>query len=489
MERAVGEEGGLRRGFAAGAWPPGRFPASGRLGTIDATPRSGRPAPAPKPASAAVAARLGGEEVCRGHRHAPQGGDPCPPPPARAAPPRHGGHPRRHPATWVPWLVRVREVSDRLCGRLLVAVLPLCSTPSTGTRALRVPRGPAAPPVTADRSLCAARSGAGAAAPAARRGRPARGPRPHPHLGRVGHRRPGEVQVDLVGDCGESTAGFFLTTLVALDVATGWTELEPICGPARAASGRRLRASLAACPSPCATGTRTTAASSRTPPCSPVAGSRASRSAAAAAIARATRPSVEGRNWPAVRRVIGRDRYCLAGRLRALRAPLRPAPAAAGANRHPMRKLVATRRIGRARTMPVTAPRPPRSASCPHPDDLVGPAPSSRVAPSMPRLTPDSGNLGLEASLPRSAASVSRHHAREQAEGPGPGPGERDPAGLAERRGYPIAAGAGGAGPGAAVARARPSLGEEGRTTAGSCAMAMIRRSPGETAGVAADHG
>jgi hypothetical protein len=42
--------------------------------------------------------------------------------------------------------------------------------------------------------------------------------------------RPGALQADLVAHCGESAAGFFLTSLVAVDVATGWTECEAVWG-------------------------------------------------------------------------------------------------------------------------------------------------------------------------------------------------------------------------------------------------------------------
>jgi hypothetical protein len=38
------------------------------------------------------------------------------------------------------------------------------------------------------------------------------------------------VQADLVLHCGESTDGFYLTTLTVVDVATGWTELQPVYG-------------------------------------------------------------------------------------------------------------------------------------------------------------------------------------------------------------------------------------------------------------------
>ena len=40
----------------------------------------------------------------------------------------------------------------------------------------------------------------------------------------------GSVQADLVLHCGESTAGFYVATLCAIDVASGWTELQPIWG-------------------------------------------------------------------------------------------------------------------------------------------------------------------------------------------------------------------------------------------------------------------
>lgn len=40
----------------------------------------------------------------------------------------------------------------------------------------------------------------------------------------------GSVQADLVLHCGQSTAGFYLATLVVVDVATGWTECEVVWG-------------------------------------------------------------------------------------------------------------------------------------------------------------------------------------------------------------------------------------------------------------------
>lgn len=42
--------------------------------------------------------------------------------------------------------------------------------------------------------------------------------------------RPGSLQADLVAHCGESTEGFYLASLVAVDVATGWTDCQAVWG-------------------------------------------------------------------------------------------------------------------------------------------------------------------------------------------------------------------------------------------------------------------
>ncbi len=42
--------------------------------------------------------------------------------------------------------------------------------------------------------------------------------------------KPGFMEVDLVGHCGESVEGFYLNTLCAVDVASGWTECLPVWG-------------------------------------------------------------------------------------------------------------------------------------------------------------------------------------------------------------------------------------------------------------------
>jgi Integrase core domain len=49
--------------------------------------------------------------------------------------------------------------------------------------------------------------------------------------------RPGFVEVDLVAHCGASTEGFYLCTLTAVDVATGWVELEAVWGKGQERAG------------------------------------------------------------------------------------------------------------------------------------------------------------------------------------------------------------------------------------------------------------
>jgi transposase InsO family protein len=154
---------------------------------------------------------------------------------SRPAPLRRG-RPRRYGPEVAQALVKLWEVGDRMCGKLLAAVMPdllgalerhgelkvspevrellLAVSPSTIDRLLRRQRLPRlrqprrqSPATTTLKSQIAIRTWSewkGA--------------------------RPGSMQADLVLHCGESTEGFFLTTLCAVDVASSWTELRPVWG-------------------------------------------------------------------------------------------------------------------------------------------------------------------------------------------------------------------------------------------------------------------
>jgi hypothetical protein len=133
-------------------------------------------------------------------------------------------------------LVQVWEVSDRLCGKLLKPVIPdlLLSLERHGELFLSEEVRSQLLTISAasiDRLLRIHKRDAVR--------QPHRKP-PHPSSlkSQVPIRtwsewrdmKPGSVQADLVLHCGESTEGFYLTSLCVIDVATGWTELEAVWG-------------------------------------------------------------------------------------------------------------------------------------------------------------------------------------------------------------------------------------------------------------------
>lgn len=142
------------------------------------------------------------------------------------------GRPRRSGPELVPLLTQLWELSDRACAKLLAPLLPTLVAALERHGELRLAPEVRAEllalsPATLDRLL----------APVRRRlGRPPtpgsafRGQIPLRTFGEWDPVTPGSLQGDLVLHCGESTAGFSPSTLVAVDVATGWTELEAIWG-------------------------------------------------------------------------------------------------------------------------------------------------------------------------------------------------------------------------------------------------------------------
>lgn len=146
------------------------------------------------------------------------------------------GRPRRYGSEVAAALAQLWEVGDRMCGKLLAAVMPellaalerhgeleLCSE----VRALLLQASPS----TIDRLLRRHRT-AGLRQPRCQR------PATTALKSQVPIRTwsewkgvaPGSLQADLVLHCGDSTEGFYLTTLCAVDVASGWTELQPVWG-------------------------------------------------------------------------------------------------------------------------------------------------------------------------------------------------------------------------------------------------------------------
>ncbi|MGQ9572601.1 MAG: ISNCY family transposase [Dehalococcoidia bacterium] len=146
------------------------------------------------------------------------------------------GRPRRYGPEVAAALAQLWEVGDQMCGKLLAAVMPdllaalerhgeLKVSPEVQGLLLQ------ASPSTIDRLLRRHRTG-GLRQP--RRQRPATSALKRQVPIRTWSEwkgvPPGSLQADLVLHCGESVEGFFLTTLCAVDVASGWTELQPVWG-------------------------------------------------------------------------------------------------------------------------------------------------------------------------------------------------------------------------------------------------------------------
>lgn len=138
------------------------------------------------------------------------------------------------------------EVGDRMCGKLLVAAIPDLMAALERHGELRMsPEVRAAllaiSPATVDRVLHPFRL--------KRRRQPLRAsPASSSLRSQVPIRtwsewkgvRPGSLQADLVLHCGESLEGFYLSTLTAVDVATGWTELQVVWGMGKERVGGAL---------------------------------------------------------------------------------------------------------------------------------------------------------------------------------------------------------------------------------------------------------
>lgn len=146
------------------------------------------------------------------------------------------GRPRRYGPEVAEALVRVWEVGDRMCSKLLVAVMPdlVDALERHGELQLTAELRAQLVEISAasiDRLLRRHRRGLGL-----------QPRRPSTPVGSLKSEIPvrtwsewtgvevGSLQADLVLHCGESTDGFYLTTLCAVEVATGWTELQPVWG-------------------------------------------------------------------------------------------------------------------------------------------------------------------------------------------------------------------------------------------------------------------
>lgn len=145
------------------------------------------------------------------------------------------GRPRRYGKEMGAALVTLWQVSDRMCGKLLAAVMAdlvealerhgeMRLTPEVRAQLLAVS------PATIDRLLSRHRRQLGVQP---QRRSPTSGLKaevPIRTWSDWAGAAVGSFQADLVLHCGESTEGFYLTSLCAVDVATAWTEVQPVWG-------------------------------------------------------------------------------------------------------------------------------------------------------------------------------------------------------------------------------------------------------------------
>jgi transposase InsO family protein len=168
---------------------------------------------------------------------------------------RRAGRPRQYGTTLRPALEQVWEASNYLCSKRLAPFLPellealerhdeltLSAEQCTALRQIS--------PATIDRLLRPVRRlhrrhGVATTSPSLAAVRAQVPVRTFTEWANV---LPGAMQADLLAHCGESTHGFYLTSLLAVDVATGWTELRAVWGKGHQRVGTAVHAIRQALP-------------------------------------------------------------------------------------------------------------------------------------------------------------------------------------------------------------------------------------------------
>lgn len=170
---------------------------------------------------------------------------------------RRAGRPRMYLTTLRPVLEQVWEASDYLCSKRLAPFLPELletlerheevSLAADQRRALlRIS------PATIDRLLGPVRRqyrrhGLATTSPSLAA---LRAQVPLRTFGEWTNVLPGHLQADWLAHCGASGHDFFLTSLLAIDVATGWTELQAVWGKGHERVGGAMQAVRLALPMP-----------------------------------------------------------------------------------------------------------------------------------------------------------------------------------------------------------------------------------------------
>jgi transposase InsO family protein len=176
-------------------------------------------------------------------------------PPTR--PRRRAGRPRAYPTILRPALEQVWEASDYLCSKRLAPFLPelietlerhdeVTLSREQRTALLRIS------PASIDRLLGPVRRqyrrhGIATTSPSLAA---LRAQVPLRTFGEWRDVPPGHLQADLLAHCGDTNLDFFLTSLLAIDVATGWTELQAVWGKGHERVGGAVKTVRHALPMP-----------------------------------------------------------------------------------------------------------------------------------------------------------------------------------------------------------------------------------------------
>jgi len=147
----------------------------------------------------------------------------------------HRGRPAQYHST-IPSLKVIWEASDRLCSKRLQPFLPeliqvlrrnneLHLDADTQARLIKMS------PATMDRLLVPYRQAGGRKSSSTTHSKDLlKNTIPIRTFTDWQENKPGFLEIDLVAHCGENVAGFYLNTLSAVDVASGWLECAPVWG-------------------------------------------------------------------------------------------------------------------------------------------------------------------------------------------------------------------------------------------------------------------
>ena len=157
--------------------------------------------------------------------------------------------------------------------------------------------------------------------------------------------QPGSIQADLVLHCGETTAGFYLTTFTAVDVATSWTERVAVWGKTQDAVTGALHRVRRAFPFPLREFHSDNGSEFLNDLLQPYCRREGIRTTRGRPYKKNDQAYVEQKNWSAVRAVVGYQRYSSRAALKRL-AELYQLEGLYRNFFQPVRKLVRKERVG-----------------------------------------------------------------------------------------------------------------------------------------------